>query len=102
MNHHAEIPNEPERLPGGLIAAVAGGTIVAIVGSAIAVWLLAGRAHGGGVRQVAPPAEVHAIDTPPYGSMLEAERVRRAQRESIDRWLDAAIDRFLIEHGGVR
>jgi hypothetical protein len=102
MSERADLPTEPERIPARMIAVVAAGMLIAIALSVVAVWLLAGRAHGGGVRDVTPPAEIHAIDTPTFGRALDAERTRAAQRDARDRWLDAAIDRYLAAHGGAR
>jgi len=113
--HHAREPEvEPDHVDARMIAAVGGGTVVAIAISAVAAWLLAGgRAHGGGTAepQRQPPPEVQAIDLQPFARTLEAERFRAAEAQKLERWtwsdrargrvrapLDLAIDRYLAAH----
>jgi hypothetical protein len=111
-------PTEPDRIPGRLIAISAIGTVIAILASALVVWLLAGsRVDGGGevAPQRPPPAEIDAIDTPSFHTAMAGEAARAARRARLDAWewsdpahrrvrvpVDVAIDRYLAAHGGAR
>lgn len=102
-----DVPTEPDRVAGRLIAATLVLAVIAVAASAVVVWLLASRlAHGGGRGDEGAFATEPPTD--PFSLSTAHERHRRDQVDALESWqwadaqhtrvrmpLELAIDRYL-------